>query len=57
MITIVDYGVGNVQAFLNVYRRLNIPAATAKRTIQPPHTRVRRDFIALLLKTKGKFVC
>ena len=26
MITIIDYGVGNVQAFLNVYRRLNIEA-------------------------------
>lgn len=29
MITIVDYQVGNIQAFLNVYKRLNIPAATA----------------------------
>jgi imidazole glycerol-phosphate synthase subunit HisH len=29
MITIVDYGVGNVRAFLNVYRRLNIDAITA----------------------------
>ncbi|HUL74553.1 MAG TPA: imidazole glycerol phosphate synthase subunit HisH [Vicinamibacterales bacterium] len=26
MITIVDYGVGNIRAFLNVYRRLNIEA-------------------------------
>ena len=26
MITIVDYGLGNVRAFLNVYHRLNIPA-------------------------------
>lgn len=26
MIGIVDYGLGNVQAFLNVYKRLNIPA-------------------------------
>lgn len=31
MITIVDYGLGNVNAFLNVYRRLNIPARTASR--------------------------
>ena len=30
MITIVDYGVGNVRAFLNAYRRLNIEAATAR---------------------------
>lgn len=29
MITIVDYGVGNIRAFLNVYRRLNIDATTA----------------------------
>ena len=29
MITIVDYGLGNVQAFLNVYKRLNIEARTA----------------------------
>lgn len=26
MIGVVDYGLGNVQAFLNVYKRLNIPA-------------------------------
>lgn len=31
MITIVDYGLGNVTAFLNVYRRLNIAARTATR--------------------------
>lgn len=31
MITIVDYGLGNVNAFLNVYRRLNIAARTARR--------------------------
>ena len=29
MITIVDYGVGNVRAFLNVYRRLNIEVKAA----------------------------
>jgi imidazole glycerol-phosphate synthase subunit HisH len=29
MITIVDYGLGNIRAFLNVYRRLNIEAGTA----------------------------
>lgn len=29
MITIVDYGLGNITAFLNVYRRLNIEARTA----------------------------
>lgn len=30
MITIVDYGLGNVQAFLNVYKRLNVPAGAAR---------------------------
>ena len=29
MITVVDYGLGNIRAFLNVYRRLNIEAGTA----------------------------
>ena len=29
MIAIVDYGLGNIAAFLNVYRRLGIPARTA----------------------------
>jgi len=30
MIKIVDYGVGNVQAFLNLFKRLGIPADRAK---------------------------
>jgi imidazole glycerol-phosphate synthase subunit HisH len=30
MIRIVDYGLGNIQAFLNVYKRLNIPAERAR---------------------------
>jgi glutamine amidotransferase len=30
MITIVDYGVGNIAAFLNTYHRLNIEAKTAR---------------------------
>ncbi len=30
MITIIDYGIGNLQAFLNVYKRLNIDATVAK---------------------------
>jgi len=30
MITIVDYGLGNVQAFLNVYKRLNVDARAAR---------------------------
>lgn len=30
MIAIIDYGLGNVLAFVNVYRRLNIPVLVAK---------------------------
>jgi imidazole glycerol-phosphate synthase subunit HisH len=30
MITILDYGLGNVLAFVNVYKRLNIPVSVAK---------------------------
>lgn len=30
MITIVDYGLGNIRAFLNVYKRLNIAARAAR---------------------------
>jgi imidazole glycerol-phosphate synthase subunit HisH len=30
MITIVDYGVGNIRAFLNAFKLLNIPARTAR---------------------------
>lgn len=30
MIAIVDYGLGNITAFVNVYKRLNIPLAVAK---------------------------
>lgn len=31
MITIINYGLGNVRAFANLYRRLNIPVAIATR--------------------------
>lgn len=30
MISLVDYGVGNIQAFVNVYKRLNMPVSIAK---------------------------
>ena len=30
MITVIDYGLGNILAFLNVYKRLDIPAKVAK---------------------------
>ncbi|NQU35873.1 MAG: imidazole glycerol phosphate synthase subunit HisH, partial [Bacteroidetes bacterium] len=29
MITIVDYGCGNINAFVNVFKRLNIPTKVA----------------------------
>ncbi len=32
MITIIDYGLGNIQAFQNVYKRLNIEAKVARCT-------------------------
>lgn len=32
MITIVNYGLGNIQAFVNIYKRLNIPVAEADTT-------------------------
>lgn len=30
MITIIDYGLGNIQAFVNAYKRLHIPVSVAK---------------------------
>ena len=30
MITIIDYGLGNIQAFLNIYKKLHIPVFVAK---------------------------
>jgi glutamine amidotransferase len=30
MITIIDYGVGNINAFVNVYKRINIPTKIAR---------------------------
>lgn len=30
MITIIDYGLGNIQAFVNVYKRLHIPVQVAR---------------------------
>jgi len=30
MISIIDYGLGNIQAFVNVYRRLHLPVSVAK---------------------------
>jgi glutamine amidotransferase len=33
MITIIDYGVGNINAFVNVYKRLNVPVKIAKTAV------------------------
>jgi len=30
VISIVDYGVGNIQAIANIYKRLNIPVKIAR---------------------------
>ena len=30
MITLLNYGLGNVEAFVNIYKRLNIPVAVAE---------------------------
>ena len=34
MITIVNYGLGNIQAFVNIYKRLNIPVTVASTASQ-----------------------
>lgn len=34
MITIIDYGLGNIKAFLNVYKKLNIPTVVATSSSQ-----------------------
>lgn len=34
MITIIDYGLGNINAFINVYNRLGIPAKVAKSAVE-----------------------
>jgi len=34
LIKIIDYGLGNVQAFLNVYKRIGIPAARASSAVE-----------------------
>jgi glutamine amidotransferase len=34
MITLIDYGLGNIQAFANIYKRLNIPVAVARTSVE-----------------------
>lgn len=49
MIRIVDYGVGNVQAFLNLFKRLGIPAERARTAAE------LEDATKLLLPGVGAF--
>ena len=49
MITIIDYGLGNIQAFVNVYRRLHIPVTIA-RTVEDLHSATK-----LILPGVGAF--
>ena len=49
MITLIDYGVGNIFAFQNVYKRLNIPTKIAK-----THEDLA-DAIKLILPGVGSF--
>lgn len=49
MITIIDYGVGNIRAFVNVYKQLNIPVKIAK------NERDLEDATRLILPGVGAF--
>lgn len=49
MITIIDYGLGNILAFSNVYKRLGIPVAIAKRATD------LQDATKLILPGVGAF--
>lgn len=49
MIRIVDYGLGNTLAFLNMYKRLNVPAAVARTADE------LRDADKLILPGVGAF--
>jgi glutamine amidotransferase len=49
MIAIIDYGLGNISAFVNVYNRLNIPVLIAKNSDQ------LREATKLILPGVGSF--
>lgn len=49
MITIIDYGVGNINAFANVYKRLNMPVKVAKSIVD------LKDVEKLILPGVGAF--
>ena len=49
MIAIIDYGLGNVKAFANVYKKLNIPAIIAQ------HVKELKDVSKVILPGVGSF--
>ena len=49
MIAIIDYGLGNVKAFANVYKKLNIPAIIAR------HVNELKDVSKVILPGVGSF--
>ncbi len=49
MITIVDYGLGNIGAFLNMYKRMNVPATAARAADE------LRDAVRIVLPGVGAF--
>jgi len=49
MIVLVDYGLGNIQAFANIYRRLGLPAKSASRPEE------LRDATKIVLPGVGAF--
>ena len=49
MITIIDYGLGNIRAFANVYERLNIPVSVASTADE------LKDAIRIILPGVGAF--
>lgn len=51
MITIIDYGLGNAKAFLNVYKRLNIVASVARTSSELSSAK------KLILPGVGSFDC
>ena len=38
-VTIIDYGIGNIQAFRNIYSRLNIPIEIASTPVELSHAK------------------
>ena len=49
MISIIDYGLGNIQAFLNIFNKLGIKAQRA------PNIKLLRDATHIILPGEGQF--